>query len=208
MKTLIFTIALLFSQFNLAEGFAADFDYKVLKKPVKTEVDKGKVEVRELFWYYCPHCYDLEPAIIHWLENNKPDEAIYIAQPAVFSERWVSGAMFYYMLEELNLLDALHGSLFNAIHKHKIKFKNIEDFINWLEYNGVDRKKAEKAAKSFSLRVKLNKAKINSTKYEVNGVPAIIVNGKYMINLTIANSAERLFEIVNYLVRKEVESSK
>jgi thiol-disulfide isomerase/thioredoxin len=65
-------------------------------------VTGDKVVVRELFWYYCPHCYGLEPTLNAWLKKL-PDNAEFIRQPAVFSDRWVGGAIFYYVLEDLDL---------------------------------------------------------------------------------------------------------
>jgi thiol:disulfide interchange protein DsbA len=99
MKKILIILLFVFNTSAYAD-YEAGIDYIVLKKPVKT-VTGDKVEVRELFWYYCPHCYGLEPTLNAWLKKL-PDNAEFIRQPAVFSGRWVEGAIFYYINVDLN----------------------------------------------------------------------------------------------------------
>ena len=93
--------------------------------------------------------------------------------------------------------------MFNAIHIQKLKFNTQEDFVTWLSLNGVDEQKANKVYESFPVKVSVNKAKANTYKYRIPGVPAFIVNGKYMVNATSAGSAEKIFEVIDYLIQKE-----
>ena len=118
------------------QTFIAGKDYVVIDKPVATDTG-DKVEVRELFWYYCPHCYNLEPWI-YAMEETLTDQAEFVRQPSVLGEGWISGAFFFYVLKDLEEFDRLHTPLFDAIHKHKIKFNSQEEFVNWLGDNGVD----------------------------------------------------------------------
>jgi thiol:disulfide interchange protein DsbA len=175
--------------------------YVAIDKPVKTETG-DKVEVRELFWYYCPHCFDLEPAVNSWL-NSKSESVEFIRQPAVFSERWANGAIFYYVLEEIGEVERLHERLLDAIHIHNTPFIDKDDFVEWLVDNGADEKKANDAFKSFTVRVKLNKSKINTFKYESNGVPTIVVNGKYWVDSKHAGGNSEIFKVVDFLIQKE-----
>ena len=75
--------------------------------------------------------------------------------------------------------------------------------MTWLSLNGVDEEKANKVYESFSVKVAVNKAKANTYKYRITGVPAFIVNGKYMVNSTSAGSQEKIFEVIDYLIQKE-----
>lgn len=184
-----------------AASFVAGEDYVVLDKPVKT-VTGDKVEVRELFWYHCPHCFNVEPLVENWLKKL-PESAVFIRQPAVFSDRWESGAKYYYVLEQLGEVDRLHGALFDAIHLYKTPFIDNEDFINWLVDNGVDKTKVSNALKSFSVRIKVNKSKLNTVKYKTSGVPTFVVNGKYWVDTKHAGGEKRLFKVLDYLIQKE-----
>lgn len=183
--------------------FVAGEDYVVLDKPVKTTTG-DQIEVRELFWYYCPHCFNIEPLVKGYLKKM-PQNAQFIRQPAVFSERWVDGAVFYYVLEQLGEIDRLHAKLFDAIHLHRTPLDDDDDFIDWLADHGVDEKKAMAALKSFSVRIKVNQSKLNTPKYKTNGVPTFVVNGKYWVDSTHAGSQARIFEVVDYLIKKETK---
>lgn len=192
---------LIFATNSLANSYEAGIDYLVLDKPVKT-ITADKIEVRELFWYYCPHCYRLEPGLNSWLKTL-PDSVQFVRQPAVFSDRWMKGAVFYYVLEELKLLGTLHDKLFHAIHAQKKSFKTKEKFVNWVASFGVEKAKIDRAFTSFGVRIKVNKSKLNTIKYGTSGVPVLIVNGKYWVDSSHAGGEESLFKVVDFLIQKE-----
>ena len=206
IKRTLFTLFIALCAGAQADDYTAEIDYVVLDKPVKTTTG-DKVEVRELFWYYCPHCFRIGPLVKNWLKKI-PNTAEFVHQPAVLSERWVNGAIFYYVLEGLGEVDRLHDALFDAIHVHKTQFLDQADFVDWLVDNGVDEKRANDAFKSFSVRVKVNQSKVNTTKYKISGVPTFIVNGKYWVDAKQAGGQARLFKVIDYLIEKESKVGK
>jgi len=201
MKKILFVLFVAFSSFVFAEDYEADIDYVVLDKPVKTTTG-DKIEVRELFWYYCSHCYNLEPLMNAWLKT-KPDNVEFVRQPAVYSQRWLNEAIFYFVLEELDLVEKLHEPLFNAIHVQKKKFNSKQSFIDWVASFGVETGKVEKAFDAFSVRIKVNKSKLSTLKYKINGVPTVIVNGKYLTDATHAGSHIDMLKVIDFLIKKE-----
>ena len=192
-------IFVFFANTSQAE-FVAGKNYLVLDKPVETETG-DQIEVRELFWYFCPHCFSVHPKLEEW-SKTMDSSAQLVLQPAVFPG-WEFGSTFYYVLEELGELERLHSSLYNAIHVQKLNLKTQQDFVTWLSLNGVDEDKANKVFKSFPVKVAVNKAKANTYKYRITGVPVFIVNGKYTVNATSAGSEEKIFEVIDYLIQKE-----
>ena len=192
-------IFVFFANTSQAE-FVAGKNYLVLDKPVETETGE-QIEVRELFWYFCPHCFSVHPKLEEW-SKTMDSSAQLVLQPAVFPG-WEFGSTFYYVLEELGELERLHSSLFDAIHVQKLNLKTQQDFVTWLSLNGVDEDKANKVFKSFPVKVAVNKAKANTYKYRITGVPVFIVNGKYTVNATSAGSEEKIFEVIDYLIQKE-----
>jgi len=182
--------------------YVAGKDYVVIDNAVATDTG-DKVEVRELFWYYCPHCYSLEPWI-RVMEETLTNQAEFVRQPSVLGESWISGAIFFYVLKDLGELDRLHTPLFDAIHKHGVKFNSQEEFVNWLGDNGVDIEKANTIFTSFSVESNVRKAIADTRKYQLRGVPTLVVNGKYWVDATHAGSIERIFEVLDYLIEKEL----
>lgn len=200
LTSLIILSAFVFFTNTTQAEFVAGKNYTVIDKPVETSTGT-KVEVRELFWYFCPHCFSVHPLLDNWLQTMDPS-AQFVLQPAVFPG-WEYGASFYYVLEELGEVNRLHGPLFDAIHVQKLNFKTQQDFVTWLTLNGIDEGRANKVYESFAVKVAVNKAKANTYKYRITGVPAFIVNGKYIVNATSAGSEEKIFEVLDYLIQKE-----
>ncbi|ABL02664.1 DSBA oxidoreductase [Candidatus Ruthia magnifica str. Cm (Calyptogena magnifica)] len=201
MKKILFSLLIIFSSFAFSQDYEAGIDYVVLDKPVKTTTG-NKIEVRELFWYYCLHCYNFEPLMNEWFKT-KLSNVEFVRQPAIFSKRWLNGAIFYFVLEELNLVEKLHEVLFDTIHTKNKRFNSKESFISWVTSFGVDKTKIEKAFDSFSVKIKVNKSKLNTLKYKVTGVPVMVINGKYLIDATHAGSHTNMLKVVDFLIKKE-----
>ncbi len=183
--------------------FQEDTDYRRLETPVSTATD-DKVEVVEAFWYGCGHCYRLEPVIEEWLKN-KPDNVEFVRIPAVLGSNWEPHARAYYTAEVLGVLDNIHKPLMDAIHLQKRSLFNENQLAEFFAEHGVDKKAFFKAYNSFEVETRLQRSQQLIRRYRIQGVPAIIVNGKYVTNGTMAGSVPRMFEVVNYLVEKESE---
>jgi thiol:disulfide interchange protein DsbA len=161
-----------------------------------------KIEVLELFWYRCPHCNTLEVPLQEWLKNGKPENAQYIAFPAVLSSRWEPEARAFYTLEALGILDELHGKMFYAIHSEHRQLSSADKLADWAEEQGHSAQDVLDTYESFAVNTKLNYAKTMTKKYNIQGVPAVIVDGKYRTSVSQAGDADTLFEVINFLVEK------
>lgn len=183
--------------------YIANKHYIVIKNPVETDTG-DKVELRELFWYYCPHCYQSIP-YSKLIKQTLNTQTQFVTQPAIFSDKWEHGAWFFYVLEFLNEKERLHEKLFHAIHRDNVNLDSKAKFIKWLELNGVDAEKTKKAYKEYSVAVKINKAKNKSYEYKVNGVPVFIVNGKYWVDTSTAGGFEEMVKVIQYLINEEIK---
>jgi len=88
--------------------------YAALSKPVATS-DATKIEVVELFWYGCPHCYSLEPLVDRW-KAQRPADVKFVRMPAVLNKSWEVHARAYFAAEALGVLDKTHQALFEELH--------------------------------------------------------------------------------------------
>jgi len=184
-----------------AETYTQGQDYIELSNPQPTS-SGDRIEVVELFWYGCPHCFHLEPYIEEWLAS-KPDDVEFVRMPAIVSDRWELLAKAYYTAELLGVLDKTHEALFEAIHEKKRKIDNKAALQRFFVSMGVSAEDFKNTFNSFAMNVKINNAKQMTRRYAITGVPTMIVNGKYSTSPGMARGNEAVIKVVNYLVGKE-----
>ena len=201
-RALAFLAAAVFSLSALAAGPEAfeGHDYTRVNNPQPVATG-NKVEVLEFFWYRCPHCFQLEPALNTWLKTL-PKDAQVRRVPAVFRDDWLPGAKLYYTLEQMNLLGKLHDKVFNAYHVENINLNDPAVLGGWIAKQGVDRKKFEGIYNSFSTQSKATQGARLATGYAITGVPAFIIDGKYATSASMTGGPVRLFEVLDQLIAK------
>lgn len=210
LASLMLLIGTITSPMTSAEP-QANIDFAPTTQTIPTD-NPSKIEVIEIFWYGCPHCYHMEPLMMPWLKKQSAD--VYFKRvPGIARPDWAVMAKAYYALESLGLLDKLHGSLFEAIHKQKVLRPNDEAAaIDWIaKQAGLDHKKVEEAFNSFSASTKLNRAMQIFQASGATGVPALIIDGRYITAGSMAGGNEAALKVADYLienVRKEKSAAK
>ncbi|MGR8919928.1 MAG: thiol:disulfide interchange protein DsbA/DsbL [Gammaproteobacteria bacterium] len=185
-----------------AETYTEGQHYEAISPPVKTTAAQGKVEVVELFWYGCPHCFAFEPTIEKWLET-KPDSIEFRRVPAIFARNWAVHARAYYAAEQLGVLDRTHSRLFEALHVKQQKIFTEDQIVAFFVANGVDEQAFRDAYNSFDVDSKTRTAMTLTRQYGITGVPAMIVNGRYRSSARQTGTYENLLKLVEYLAAKE-----
>lgn len=195
-----FLAALTLSVSALAAGPEAfeGHDYTRLKTAQPVATGK-KVEVLEFFWYRCPHCFQLEPALESWLKTL-PKDAQIRRVPAVFRDDWMPGAKLYYTLEQMGLTAKLHHKVFDAYHVENLNLNDPAVLGNWIAKQGVDRKKFESVYNSFSIQSKATQGARLASSYGITGVPAFVIDGKYTTSASMTGGQARLFEVLDQLI--------
>jgi len=181
-------------------------DYERLAAPVAT-VDPDKVEVVELFWYGCPHCYRLEPDLKQWLKN-KPANVVFVRVPAVFRPIWGFHAKVYYTAEVLGVVDQIHEPMFEAMQVQRRKMASVDEVKALFAKYGVSSEKFDNAFNSFAVDAKVRRATDLTQRYGIEGVPALVINGKYVTDGVMAKGHRGMLEVTDYLISKESSSSK
>jgi thiol:disulfide interchange protein DsbA len=175
------------------------FDYRLITPPLAPE-SKMKVEVIEFFWYGCPHCYAFEPVIEPWIKKLPPD-VLFHRIPAVFNDSWIPHAKLYYTLELLGEVDRLHGVIFDAIHKDHQILATEPAIGDFLEKNGVSRKKFSDTFNSFSIQSKIQRSVTLQTAYKIDGVPTMGVDGRYVTaNTMVGGSHAAVIPVLDFLI--------
>lgn len=192
---LAFAAALAFAGSAVAQ-FAEGREYVRLKSPQAVETGK-KVEVIEFFSYGCPHCADLEPHLQAWLKRAPADVQLRRI-PVAFFPQWENLARVYYTLEALGEDAKLTPDVFIALHGgNRSNLANESRFFEWAASKGLDRKKVEDTYKSFGIAGKLGRAKQLAQAYNIQSVPAVIVDGKFMLSSGSAGGHERVPAVID-----------
>jgi protein dithiol oxidoreductase (disulfide-forming) len=190
-----------------AGPWKAGVNYTPLVPAQPTNVPAGKVEVVEVFWYACPHCYALEPFIQSWLKN-KPDYIEFVRIPVMWGPVHRAHARLFYILESLGRRD-LHAKVFDTIHKQQNLLVGNDEAstrklqLDFATANGITADDFNKAWDSFSVNSSLQRAEQLTERYHVEGVPLIVINGKYTADVSQAGSPGQLLQLINDLAASE-----
>ena len=174
----------------------------------------GKIEVIEFFWYECPHCNALEPALDAWA-RRLPDDVAFRRVPVWFREEpFGPQQRLFYTLEALGLVPTLHRKVFQAIHGDHTRLRTAEDMAAFALKNGADPIAFMTTYNSFGVQTKAQQARQTAAAYKIDAVPAMGVQGRYYTNGNLANTGappgpiDRLLGVVDALIGKVRQGSR
>ena len=155
-------------------------EYRVLARPQPAEMGK-KVEVIEFFGYFCPHCRAFEPYLAEWVK--KQGDNILFKRIHVNFHELVSQQKLYYTLEALGKTEELHTKVFDAFHNDRNQLRSDADVALFVAKNGLDKQRFFEVYNSFSVQSKLSRTTQLQDAFQINGVPTIIIDGRYMTSI-------------------------
>lgn len=181
----------------MAADYVAGKDYFLVQNPGKVAVP-GKVEVREFFWYGCGHCVKLEPYMQAWLKT-RPSYVNFVRTPAAMNPVWEANARGYYVAEALGKRRQMHLPMFHAIHDKGQQIFDQQSQAKFLVKYGIPEAKFNSMYNSFPITAKIAESNQLARQYQLTGVPAVVVNGKYVVT----GDDGKVTKVVQYLVEKE-----
>lgn len=182
-------------------------NYEPLVPGQPTSVEPGKVEVIEVMWLGCPHCYALEPYVKTWLKT-KPAYIEFTRVPVIWGPTHQAHARLFYTLKALGQPDLIDKA-FDTIQQQRNPLIGSTDAETlqieqaWAAQNGVSAADFANAYHSFSVSSDLARAEELTQRYRVQDVPFIVVNGKYTTDVMKAGSVANLFQLINDLAAAE-----
>lgn len=191
--------------------FLASFQVLAADPQIGREFDKtlqviptdnpSKIEVTEVFWYGCIHCYQMDPLLNDWVKKLPPD-VTFKRMPGLPQPTWAPMAKAFYAMEDLKLTDKLHTALFDAVNKEKsLNPTNEAAAIDWItKKSGLDKAKVEASFKSFSMNSKLNQAAQYFRATGATGVPSLVIDGKFITSSTMAGSNPAALKTADYII--------
>jgi thiol:disulfide interchange protein DsbA len=199
---LVAGVMALAGQSALAADLVEGVQYKALKPSVPTSVAPGKVEVVEVFWYACGHCYLLEPKLEAWNRKGRPAYVELVRMPAVWNEVLKTHARLFYTIEILGK-PQLHDEVFREINIRGNRLETPEKIEAFLISKGVAKADFQKAFSGFAVESKLARAADLNRRYRITSTPTVIVNGKYVTDAGMAGGEEQLFQVISSLAARE-----
>ena len=176
------------------------FDYRILPIPQPVET-KGKVEVIEFFWYGCPHCYDFEPELNAWLKRQ-PKDVTFRKVPVAFRDDFMPHSQLFYALEAMGKGEAMNDKVMYAMHKENKRLMTENEIADWVASQGIDRNTFLATYRSFAVVSKARAARQMADAYRIDGVPTIVMQGRYVTSPSIAGTKAKAIAVMDYLEQK------
>jgi thiol:disulfide interchange protein DsbA len=200
MKKLLSALMLLASFNVLAADPQIGQDFDKTLQVIPTD-NPNKIEVTEVFWYGCIHCYQMDPILNAWVKKL-PADVTFKRVPGLPQPAWAPMAKAFYAMEDLKLTEKLHTALFDAVNKEKSLNPTDEAAaINWItKKSGLDKSKVEAAFKSFSMNNKLNQASQFFRASGATGVPSLVINGQFITSSTMSGGNIQALKVADYII--------
>lgn len=177
-------------------------DAYALIKPVQPTQSPDKIEMVEVFWYGCSHCYRFEPHLEKW-RKSLPEDVVFRRVPGVLNKDWIPHARAYFAAEKMGVVDQMHTPLFKALHLSQRRLHTRKSLINFANKLGIDGDEFAKHYDSNETDVKMKQAFLLARNAKITGVPSMIVNGRYLVSASSAGSFKRMIETMDYLADRE-----
>jgi len=202
---LLISCSIVFAQEKATSPYLEGLHYKNISPAHVSENDK-QIIVYEFFGYKCPHCASFQP-YMKSLHKDLPDYVTVVPVPLGFNPSWKTLAQGYYTAQSLGIIDKSHQAMFDALHKQGKKFRSIEDIADWyVSEFGVDKKEFLTTANSFMIDSMINKGNNLAVKMNIPSTPKLVINGKFMPEVTALGSNDAVIELTRHLIKQEAKN--
>jgi thiol:disulfide interchange protein DsbA len=175
-----------------------NIEYRLIApQPVETG---DRIEVIEFFWYGCPYCNELQPALEDWLKRKPPDVALRRI-PVILKDNWAPHARIYYTLEALGETERLHQRVYHSYHVEELHMSRPDIMEQWAEKHGIERRKWLDAYYSPEVDARVARALQLTRRYDVQGTPSVVVDGRYLTSSSMTPSVRGVVPVLEDLVR-------
>jgi protein dithiol oxidoreductase (disulfide-forming) len=196
-RLLCLATALLVSLAVRAADLMEDVDYRVIPKQQLSDTER--IEVVYFFYYGCAWCYQFEPYIADWLKN-KPTDVSFRRVPALRNSKWITLTRVFYTYEALDLLPRLHAPTFRAFHRDDVNLQSESTVFDWVEKQGVDRKRFEEVFHSDAITARMMNSRALTDAFQIESTPSVAVDGRYLTSSGMTGGVGELMTTVEALI--------
>ena len=160
-------------------------EYLTLATPQDTDAGKA-IEVTEFFAYYCPHCNVLEPALAAWVRQQGAN-IVFKRVHVPYDKKTLPQQRLFFTLEAMGLVEQYHAKVFHAMHAERLRLNSDEAVFDFVEKQGIERKKFIDAYHSFGIDAKLRRASAMMEAYKIDSWPTVAIDGRFLTSPSQAN---------------------
>ena len=160
------------------------------------------IEVAEVFWYGCPHCFNFDPYLKKWAPEL-PDDARFIRLPVMWNPTNQIHARIFYTAEALNKLDVMHDAIFKEMHVNRKQLTSEDDIREFFARFDVSEEEFNSTSRSFGVESKLKRAKNLTQRYRIQSVPLLVINGKYLTTGPGVKNFDDMLAVADELIERE-----
>lgn len=175
-----------------------NIEYRLI--PAQPAEAGERIEVIDFFWYGCPYCNELQPAMEEWLKR-KPDDVVLRRVPVILRDSWAPHARIYYTLELLGEVERLHLAVYHSYHVEQLSMSKPEVMEQWAAKHGIERQRWINAYFSPEVDARIARAFQATKRYDVQGTPSVVVDGRYLTSSSMTPSVRGVMPVVEDLVR-------
>ncbi|BDM66006.1 thiol:disulfide interchange protein [Shewanella sp. NFH-SH190041] len=203
MKKILLMVAALLMVPALAN--ATQFKEGVHYKVINDGPGSAKPEITEFFSFYCGHCYNFSRTVVPQIERTLPKGVTFDQEHVEF----IGGPMgeemtrAFAIAEQLGVTKKIEPALFAAIHEKRQQFTSRDDIRKLFIANGVSGKEFDQAANSFVVNSQIAKMRRDTENAGIQGVPSLVVNGKYLVLTDHIKTYQDMLDIAYYLAQKK-----
>ena len=176
-----------------------NIEYRVLASPQPVETGE-RIEVIDFFWYGCPYCNELQPALEEWLKRKPADVALRRV-PAILRDSWAPHARIFYTLELLGEVERLHLKVYEGYHLDQLHMSKPEVMEQWAAKHGIERRRWLDAYFSPEVDGRIARAFQATKRYDIQGTPSVVVDGRYITSSGMTPTVRGVMPVVEDLVR-------
>ena len=160
-------------------------------------------QVTEIFFYGCPHCYNLQTSLYEWLAT-KPANVHFERMPAVIdNQSWIFMARVFYASEDLGIIEQSNRAFFDALHRDRLPLTSLGSIAEFHSQFGITADQFVQSFNSFKVDQAVRRAQRRTQAFGIDGVPSLVINGRYLTDLTMSGGPQPLWQNVNSLLNLE-----
>jgi thiol:disulfide interchange protein DsbA len=182
--------------------YSPEKHYTILTTAQGTSSPPDVIEVTEVFWYGCPHCYSFDPYLEKW-KARLPEDVNFVRLPVMWNPTNQIHARLFYTAEALGKLDEVHPAVFQAIHRDKATLTTEASIQEFLLQFGISEQDFDNTFRSFAVESKLQRAKNLTQRYRIQSVPLLVTNGKYLTQGSEIKNFEEMIVVTDELIDRE-----